>query len=219
MPETVPVATVGGEASEGGAVTTGTVGMIAPIMPGVGATPSVGTAAAELTPRLDISVESSGMPTRGAPPGTIGDAGVEDATVLFDPEPHIPDIPDVSTIPEGADGTEPVEDEPDDIGERVALPAIDAVAGIEDEADVPPPSKVVVEPNIWDDAVPRVEHAVPLPGVAIVPVGLNGSGLVPAEPISVAPSGIPVGETVEPDMLPSGEVVSIDGVGVTMAPI
>ena len=194
-------------------VTTGTVDMAEPIVLGVATAPGVGKMAAELTPRLAISVEPSGMPTRAAPPGTIGEVGVEDAVVLFDPEPHMPDIPDVSTIPGGVDRREV----PADIGER-ELPVIEAVAGIDDEADVPPPSKVVAEPNIWDDAVPKVEQPVGLPGIAIVPVGLNGSGLVPAEVISVAPSGMPVGDTVVPDTPPSGEVPSIDGVGVTMAP-
>jgi hypothetical protein len=51
----------------------------------------------------------------------------------------------------------------------------------------------------------------------MVPVASDGSGLVPAEPISVAPSGIPVGDTDEPDTLPSGEVAPIAGVGVTIA--
>src|ERR1700759_5379121 len=149
--------------------------MAEPIVLGVTTAPGVGTMAAELTPRLAISVDPSGMPTRAAPPGTVGAVGVEDAIALLDPEPHMPDIPDVSIIPEGVDGLEPCI--PDDIGDRAVLPAIDAVAGVDDEADVPPPSKVVVEPNIWDDAVPRVEHAVAPPGIAIVPVGLNGSGL------------------------------------------
>jgi hypothetical protein len=213
---TVPVVTVGDEASEDRAVTTGTVG-IEPIAPGVAATPRVGTRAGELTPRLAISVEPSGTPARAAPPVTVGDVGVDDATALFDPEPHIPDIPDVSIIPEGVERPE-LGNVPDDIsGDKAELPAIDAVAGIEDEADAPPPSKVAFEPNIWDDAVPRVEQPVALPGVVMVPVASDGSGLVPAEPISVAPSGIPVGDTDEPDTLPSGEVAPIAGVGVTIA--
>jgi hypothetical protein len=157
------------------------------------------------------------MPARAAPPVTVGAVGADDATALFDPEPHIPDIPDVSIIPEGVDRPE-FGNVPDDMSvDNAVLPAIDAVAGIEDEADVPPPSKVAPDPNICDDEVPRVEHAVALPDIAMVPVGSDGSGLVPAELISVAPSGIRVGDTDEPDPLLSGEVTPIAGVGVTMA--
>ena len=53
----------------------------------------------------------------------------------------------------------------------------------------------------------------PLLGIAIVPVELAGSGLTPGDAISVAPIGIPVGETDEPDVMPSGEVAPIVGVG------
>jgi hypothetical protein len=77
----------------------------------------------------------------------------------------------------------------------------------------------LLDPNIWDDEMPRVEQPAPLPGIAMVPVASDGSGLVPPEEISVAPSGMPVGDTDddEPDTLPSGEVAPIAGVGVTMA--
>jgi hypothetical protein len=77
----------------------GMTGIDGEIVVGVGATPKVGTAAAELTPRLAISVESRGIPARAAPPGVVGVVGVEDAATLFEPEPHIPDIPDVSIMP------------------------------------------------------------------------------------------------------------------------
>jgi len=61
-------------------------------------------------------------------------------------------------------------------------------------------------------------HGVPVPGMAIVPVGLGGSGLTPVDVISVEPSGMPVGETseLEADALPSGEVVPTVGVGATI---
>ena len=118
--------------------TTGTDGVIAII---VGATPIVGTAAAELTPRLLISVESKGIPARGAPPDVVGVVGVEDAATLFEPEPHIPDIPDVSIMPEGVD-MPALRGIPDvvDIPEVVVLPGIAPVAGIEPARDIPPPS-------------------------------------------------------------------------------
>jgi hypothetical protein len=66
--------------------------------------------------------------------------------------------------------------------------------------------------------VPSVVHGVPVPGMAIVPVGLGASGLTPADVISVEPSGMPVGETgeLDADALPSGEVVPTEGVGATM---
>ena len=69
-----------------------------------------------------------------------------------------------------------------------------------------------------DDAVPRVEHVVVLPGIAMVPVGLAGNGLVPTDVISVAPSGMPVGPMGCPDTLPSGEVAPTVAVGSTMPP-
>ncbi len=56
----------------------------------------------------------------------------------------------------------------------------------------------------------------PLLGIAIVPVEAVGSGLTPGEAISVAPIGIPVGETAEPDAMPSGEVAPIVRVGVAI---
>jgi hypothetical protein len=75
---------------------------------------------------------------------------------------------------------------------------------------------VVLEPYIWDEEAPKVEHGMALEGIAIVPVGLAGKGLIPADVISVEPSGIPVGET--DDALPSGEVAPIVGVGTTIPP-
>lgn len=59
----------------------------------------------------------------------------------------------------------------------------------------------------------------PLLGIAIVPVGLSGAGLTPAELISVEPRGIPVPPTVVPLVMSSGEVMPIEGVGATIPPI
>jgi hypothetical protein len=50
----------------------------------------------------------------------------------------------------------------------------------------------------------------------IVPVTPVGTGLRPAEVISVEPSGIPAGDAPEPDVMPSGDVAPIVGVGVTV---
>ena len=153
MPETLPGVVVAGDDMGGRDVAMGTAtGIESATTVGVGATPMVGTAAAELTPRLPISVESSGMPTRGAPPGVVGVVGVEDAATLFEPEPHIPDIPDVSMVldgvnvpalcsmPDVVDIPEVAEIPPDVLADNAVLPAIAPVAGIEPAIDIPPPS-------------------------------------------------------------------------------
>jgi hypothetical protein len=188
----------------------------------VGNGPGVGTIAAELTPRLPISVDPSGMPVRALPPGVVGDVdvGVEDEAKLPEPEPHIPDMPAVSIIPEVVDIPDVADiaddvDNPDDI----EVPEVAAVAGGAVPTPIPPPSKLVVDPNIDDGAAPRVEHVVlPLVGIAIVPVASAGAGLIPGDAISVEPRGMPVGETVEPVPTPSGEVAPRVGVGVAIAP-
>jgi hypothetical protein len=173
-------------------------------------------AAAELIPALLISDESSGMPVRGTPPMVIGvvDVGVDDAMTLLEPDPHIPDMPEVSIAA-------------DDVGDIVAVmlgaaavvPAIPPVAGAVDPAAVPPPSNMADDPNIWLGPVPTVEHTAPLIGMAIVPVAGAASGLTPPDGTSVAPSGIPIGETGEPAPSPSGDVASRVGVGVDMTAI
>jgi hypothetical protein len=75
---------------------------------------------------------------------------------------------------------------------------------------------VAVEPYICADEAPNVAHGMPLPGIAIVPVGLAGAGLVPDDVISVAPRGIPVPPTDVPLLRSSGEVMPMDGVGMTI---
>jgi hypothetical protein len=57
---------------------------------------------------------------------------------------------------------------------------------------------------------------VPLLGIALVPVEKVGAGLIPGDASSVEPKGMPVGETVEPVPIPSGEVAPMVGVGVAM---
>jgi hypothetical protein len=187
-------------------------GVELPAVPTVGNTLIVGTAAAELTPRLPISVDPIGIPVRAPPPGVVGDVdvGVDDEAILLEPEPHIPDIPEVSSIPE-------VVDIPDvaDIPDEVDIPDVAAVAGAADPAAIPPPSKLAVDPNIDDGEVPKVEHVVPLLGIAMVPVTV-GAGLMPGDAISVEPRGMPVWDTAEPVPMPSGEVAPIVGVGLAM---
>ena len=189
-----------------GAAMVGIVGT-GPTVPTVGDTLIDGTAAAELTPRLPISIDPNGIPVRATPPGVVGDVdvGVEDETTLLEPEPHIPDRPDVSSVPE-------VVDTPD----VADIPDVAAVAGAPVPAPTPPPSKLVVDPNIPEGEVPTVEHAVPLLGIEIVPVTPTGAGLTPGDAISVEPRGMPVWETVEPAPMPSGEVAAIVGVGLAI---
>jgi hypothetical protein len=137
-----------------------------PTVPRVGDTLIVGTAAAELIPRLPISIDPNGSPVRAAPPGVVGDVdvGVDDEAMLLDPEPHIPDSPEVSSIPD-------VVDIPDvaDIPDELDIADVAEVAGDVVPTAIPPPSKLVVDPYIPDGADPRVEHVVLLLGIAIVP--------------------------------------------------
>jgi len=204
FPERFPTVLVIGEETVDGDEIVGIVG-ITGAAPTVGNTLIVGTAAAELTPRLPISVDPIGIPVRAPPPGVVGDVGVDDEVTLLEPEPHVPDNPDVSSIPE-------VVDIPDDVD----VPDVAVVADVVAPIVVPPPSKVAVDPNIPDGEAPRVEHVVPLPGIAIVPVEAVGIGLTPGEASSVAPIGIPVPPTDAAGLLPSGEVMPSEGVGVTV---
>src|SRR6266852_8291152 len=191
-------------------------GELGPTVLAVGNMLGSGTAGVELTPRLPISKDPNGIPVRAPPPGVVGDVdvGVDDEAILLEPEPHIPDNPVVSSIPDVADIPDD-DDIPDDIDvpDIAVAPDVAAVAGVAAPTAVPPPSKLAVDPNIPDGEVPKVEHAVLLPGIAIVPVELAGIGLTPGDAISVEPSGIPVGETDEPVAMPSGEVAPIVGVG------
>ena len=215
------VLVVADEAADGDVIV-GMVGATAvgPTRPTLGATLRVGTAAAELTPRLPISVEPKGIPVRAAPPGAVGDVdvGVEDEAMLLEPEPHIPDMPEVCSIPEVVDIPDVVEI-PDDVEVPDEIPDIAAVAGAAVPIAIPPPSKLAVDPNMDEGAVPMVEHDVLLLllGMAIVPVASPGAGLTPGDAISVEPSGIPVGATDEPvAVMPSGEVVARLGVGLAI---
>jgi hypothetical protein len=132
-----------------------------PTVPEMGNTPVVGTAGAELTPRLLISIEPNGIPVRAKPPGVVGnvdvDVGVDDEAMLLEPEPHIPDIPEVSIpevdVPNGTDICEDVDDPGVTVGSVVAavgsvpvvpgvamLPVVAAVAGAAVPGAIPPPS-------------------------------------------------------------------------------
>jgi hypothetical protein len=192
----------------GGDVTVGIVGTNG-AKPTVGNTLIVGTAAAELTPRLPISVDPIGIPVRAPPPDVVGDVdvGVDDEAMLLEPEPHIPD----DRAPEDVDIPDDI-----DVPDVAVAPDVAAVAGVAVPTAIPPPSKLAVDPNIPDGEVPAVEHVVPLPGIEIVPVTPPlGPGLIPGDASSVAPIGIPVPPTDAPGLLPSGEVMASEGVGAT----
>jgi len=184
-----------------GSVTVGTVEIVGAMVLTVGATVMIGTAAAELTPRLPISVEPIGMPVRGTPPGVVGAVGVDDAARLPEPAPHMLWVPDVS-IRADVGGI------PDDIA-GVAI----ALCGVTVPTGMPPPSKLAADPNIVDGAVPMVEHTV----LPMMPVEGSGAGLTPGDAISVAPNGMPVPPTGALGTMPSGEVAESEGVGITAA--
>jgi hypothetical protein len=112
---------------------------------------------------------------------------------------------------------------PGDVGDVVALvlelvpqaPDIAALPGSDVPVPVPPPSKVVLEPDIPDDGLPMTKHVVPFPVIPIVPAG---APLSPGDASSVAPMGIPAGGTGEPGAMPSGEVMpSGEGTGAPVA--
>jgi hypothetical protein len=137
----------------GAGATVGIVGTneLGPTVPTMGNTPVVGTAGAEPTPRLLISMEPNGIPVRAAPPGVVGnvdvDVGVDDEAMLLEPEPHIPDIPDVLSIPKDVDIPDDV-DVPGvavasvvaAVGSDAVVPVVAAVAGAAVPGAVPPPS-------------------------------------------------------------------------------
>jgi hypothetical protein len=116
-----------------------------PVVPTEGNTLGSGTAGVELTPRLPISKDPSGSPVRAAPPGAVGDVdvGLDDAAMLLEPEPHIPDIPEVSSVPEDVDVDIPDDaDIPDDVDipAMARVPGSTALAGAAAPAAIPPPS-------------------------------------------------------------------------------
>jgi hypothetical protein len=113
---------------DAGAESVGVAGIIElPTLLVVGKTPIVGNVAAELTPRLPISVEPSGIPVRATPPGVIGDVGVDEEAMLLEPEPHIPDSPEVCSIPDVVD-----------------IPDVDEVLDIAIESDMAPVAGVML---------------------------------------------------------------------------
>jgi hypothetical protein len=178
----------------------------------------IGTAVAELTPRLPIWVDPNGIPARVAPLEVddvdvgVDDVGLDDAAMLLEPDPHIPDSPDVASIPEVMD----IPDVADvDVPEEVdVLPGIAALAGIVVPAAIPPPSYVVGDPNVPNGEVPTVEHAAPLLvfGTVIVPVMPLGTVL----PAGAATSGNPFGPIDSVGPTPSEDVTPSEGIAVAI---
>jgi len=187
-------------------------GVELPTVPTVGNTLIVGTAAAELTPRLPISVDPIGIPVRAPPPGVVGDvdAGVDDEAILLEPEPHIPDRPTfrasprLSTFPMSL--TFPT---------RSTFPT-------SPRWQAPPIQRPCRRrrSSRWIRTLtmaksPRSSMSCRLLGIAMVPVTV-GAGLTPGDAISVEPRGMPVWDTAEPVPKPSGEVAPIVGVGLAI---
>jgi len=111
----------------------GTDGAELPMLPVMGATVGVGSADEGLTPRLPISADPNGIPVPVLLAIVVdGDdvvVGVDDAAMLLEPEPHIPDNPDVSSIPEVVDTPDVAEIEddveiPDDPDVAAAAPVL-----------------------------------------------------------------------------------------------
>src|SRR3984893_9153827 len=147
--------------------------------------PGVGTTSNGLTPALPISTEPNGIPVRAAPPGDADDVAPGNEALLVELVPQAPDV--------------------------AALPGNDVPAPV----PVPPPSKVVLEPDIPGDGLPIVKHVVLFP---VIPIAAAAAGLSPGDASSVAPMGIPAGETGEAGAMPSGEVAPIPGVGLPIPP-
>jgi hypothetical protein len=179
---------------------------VEPVKPGLGVTPipahgvvvmvGPGTLIMGLTPALPISVEPSGsVPPESAddvfaPGFDSGDAVPVDDNMPDDVEAQLPEV----TVPI------PVVPPPSKVD---AVPGVALVPAVEDAdaADVAIP----------EESMPA---AMQLGAPAIEPIG---AGLKPPGSISVAPSGIPVGEAedVEPGM-PSGEVAPMLGVPIAV---
>jgi hypothetical protein len=116
---------------------------LGPTVPMVADKLGMGTAAAELTPRLPISVESNGIPARALVVADDVEIGVDDVVTLLEPEPHISDNPAVAAIPEVIDNPE-VADIPAAIPDAAWVPGV-AVATV--DAGVAAPLSVTPPPS------------------------------------------------------------------------
>lgn len=166
-------------------------------------------------PVMERGDDGSGIATVGAGLIVIGDDGT--GAMLIPPSP-------ICTEPNGILVGEIALGEEDDIaadddGAPLALaPHVPDVAalpgnGVPVPIPNPPPSKFVLEPDASADGLPMAAHV-----VAIIPLASVSAGLSPGDASSVAPMGRPTGGTGEPDVMPSGEVVPIPGVGLPIPP-
>jgi hypothetical protein len=87
------------------------------------------------------------MPDRALPAVVVDDdvvdVGFDDAAMLLEPEPHIPDNPDVSVIPEDIDSPDVAEMEVDvDMPEDADVPGVAMAPGVVVPlaSPIPPPS-------------------------------------------------------------------------------
>jgi hypothetical protein len=137
-----------------------------PTEPVIGYTVGVDIGAAELTPALAISQESSGIPTRGRPPIVAGAVVVgldEYPAMVFGLKPHMPDTPTVpgtpTTVPVAVSAVIP------EIGSNPGSVDIADAGDVPDDADpddipvvavlgnVVEPYDVPVVPSVAADAV------------------------------------------------------------------
>jgi hypothetical protein len=118
----------------------GTDGAELPMLPVMGDTVGIGSADEGLTPRLPISADPNGIPVPVLLAVVVDRdvvVGDDDAAMLFEPEPHIPDNPDVSSIPEVVDTPDVAEIEDDvEIADDPDVPAVAPVL----PPGSPPPS-------------------------------------------------------------------------------
>ena len=137
-----PGVAIGADAADG-AVTFGSVGTVSAALPITSGTAGVGSSGAELTPRFPISVESRAMPVLGLPPVVVGavEVGLEDAAMLLEPEPHMPDMPAVSSVPDVVDIPELcVIPDVVDSDDAAVFPTAPPVTGVDPAIAMPPPS-------------------------------------------------------------------------------
>jgi hypothetical protein len=178
--------------------------------PGAESSPAVGQG----VPRVEIGVEGLGIRTSGGG--------------LRPPTPSSVEPSGMPTRPTCDPSPIPVGDEADDDGPAVGLLAV--VVQVPDAFPVvPPPSKIVLEPELPvadipelnevpgielpmpEDACgidpPILEQLVMLPGAGPSGDAPNVIGLTPGDESSVAPMGMPVRGTAGAGPMPSGDVI------------
>src|SRR5262245_23249015 len=140
--------------------------------------------------------------------------------------------PTLSSVEPRGMPTRPTTDDPIPVGEEAdaagppAEPLVVAAHVPDAVPPRPPPSKIVLEPDVPGFAIPIEPPRAPASEHAVAPpiAGTTGDapdviGLTPGDASSVAPSGIPVGATGAAGPMPSGDVMpSGDGPGDVASP-